>query len=87
MEIFFNVLLIAQLIINLSSPEKCFIDQLIIQCAKFFFRFVKSWISVSFSFFFNISEKSVFVPSITILLNALIIPTFLFYFVVISNIF
>ena len=51
MEIFFNVLLIAQLIINLSSPEKCFIAQLIIQCAKFFFRFVKSWISVSFFFF------------------------------------
>ena len=69
--LFLCVLLIAQLIINLSSPGKIFNAQLIIQCAKLFFRFVKSWICVFFSLKLvkKDSNKSVLIPPITILLK------------------
>ena len=66
-KVFLCVLLIAQLVINLSPPEQFFIAKLIIYCERFFFRLVKSWICV-FPFL-NLWKKSVLIPSITILLR------------------
>ena len=75
MEIFFYLLSIAQLIIDLSPLEKFFSAQLIVQCAKFFFRFLN--VGLVFFFFFlkfvkrSVSKKDVLISSITILLKDL----------------